>query len=305
MQTEPFIEVLKSKGIKFALSEPMKNHTTFRIGGAADIFITVSSEEQLCAALAAAREYGVPVFCVGKGSNLLVSDGGIEGAVISLSGLNEIKISGNIISCGAGAALSALCIAARNAGLSGLEFAYGIPGSAGGAVFMNAGAYGGEISDVVRSVRAADMNGNIYAVSAADLKFGYRTSAFRENGLIILSAEFELRRAEYEEINGKMEELLNKRREKQPLEYPSAGSAFKRPTGYFAGALIEKNGLKGARVGGAQVSVKHAGFIVNAGGASASDVLKLIEEVKEKVLRADGVMLEPEILFVGRKEEKL
>ena len=149
------------------------------------------------------------------------------------------------------------------------------------------------------------MNGNIYTVSAADLKFGYRTSAFRENGLIILSAEFELRRAEYEEINGKMEELLNKRREKQPLEYPSAGSAFKRPTGYFAGALIEKNGLKGARVGGAQVSVKHAGFIVNAGGASASDVLKLIEEVKEKVLRADGVMLEPEILFVGRKEEKL
>lgn len=305
MQTEPFIKVLKSKGITFKCYEPMKAHTTFRIGGPADIFITVSSEAELCDALAAAKENGVSVFCIGKGSNLLVSDGGIEGTVISLSGLNAVSVSGNTVTCGAGASLSALCIAARNAELSGLEFAYGIPGSVGGAVFMNAGAYGGEMSDVVRRVKAVDTDGNIHILSGSELKFGYRTSAFKENGLIAVSAEFELCRSGYNAINAKMEELLLKRREKQPLEYPSAGSTFKRPQGYFAGALIEKNGLKGVSVGGAQVSSKHAGFVVNTGEATAADVLRLIEKVQKKVYSADGVMLDPEILFVGRKEEKI
>lgn len=300
MQLEAFLEVLKSKGISYETDVPMKQHTTFKIGGAADAFVTVSSEEQLGAVLRAAAHCGVPVLCVGKGSNLLVSDEGLAGAAVSLARLREIAVAGEEITCGAGAPLSALCAAARDASLSGLEFAYGIPGSVGGAVFMNAGAYGGEMAQAVCRVRAMAPDGTIELLSGDELRFGYRTSVFRTNGLIVTSVTVALRPGKREEISAKMEELMNRRREKQPLEYPSAGSTFKRPEGHFAGALIEKNGLKGARVGAAAVSEKHAGFIINTGGARAQDVRALIEKIRQTVLSADGVLLEPEVLFVGR-----
>lgn len=301
MQLEAFIAEVENKGISCVRGEPMARHTTFRIGGNADVFITVSKTEQLSFALKAARRYEVPVFCIGRGSNLLVSDKGIAGAVISLAGMNEITVEGDRIICGAGASLSALCVAARDASLSGLEFAFGIPGSVGGALFMNAGAYGGEMSQAVVSAECVGENGEYRTVELGEMELGYRTSIFKRGGLYITSVAVRLIPAERSEITAKMEELTARRKEKQPLEYPSAGSTFKRPEGHFAGALIEKNGLKGTCCGGARVSEKHAGFVINSGGASCNDVLGLIEKVQNTVLRNDGVMLEPEVLFVGRE----
>lgn len=304
MLSEPFIGVLENEGIEFSLNEPMNRHTSFKIGGAAEVFINAASAEQLKAVMIAARKFGVPISIIGKGSNLLVSDEGIEGAVVSLAGMSSIKLSENIIRCEAGASLAAVCIAARDAGLSGLEFAYGIPGSIGGAVYMNAGAYGGDMAGAVIEAEAMDYSGNIRSFSDEELSFGYRTSAFRHNELVIISATVALKKADKAVIAQKMEELLQKRKEKQPLEYPSAGSTFKRPEGYFAGALIEKNGLKGAVVGGAQVSCKHAGFIINTGAATAGEVKALIEKIQKTVMQADGVWLEPEVLFVGKEEKQ-
>ena len=293
----------EENSIVYKLNEPMICHTSFKIGGAADIFISVSSANELSAVFKKCGELNIPRFIIGKGSNLLVSDLGLEGAVISLLGLNGISVSGEEITCGAGAALSDICRAALRNSLTGLEFAYGIPGSIGGAVYMNAGAYGGEISGAVLSAECMTADGSIFKVEAKDMNFGYRKSVFKENGTTVISAVLRLQKGEKKEIEEKMEDYISRRKSKQPLEYPSAGSFFKRPEGYFAGALIEKNGLKGATEGGAQVSCKHAGFIINRGGATAADVMKLSRKVSDTVLAKDGVKLEREVIFIGREEK--
>ncbi len=302
MVPEKFIDSLG--GVKYALDEPMCNHTTFKIGGNADIMINVADTKSLCDVISSAKACGVPYFILGKGSNLLVSDDGIDGAVISVSDISDIKISGNTVVCGAGANLAAVCIQSRDAGLTGLEFAFGIPGSVGGALYMNAGAYGGEMSQVVVGAECVDRDGNVISVSKDEMSLGYRTSAFKEKGLIITSVTFELEYGNREEINAKMQELLSRRKDKQPLEYPSAGSTFKRPVGHFAGALIEKNNLKGVGVGAAEVSVKHAGFVINKGGATCKDVQALIKKIQKTVFENDGIKLETEVIFVGRQGEE-
>ena len=280
--------------------EPMSTHTSFKIGGPADIFITPDSEDKLSEVIKKCSELKTPYFILGKGSNVLVSDRGIEGAVISMSRMNEITVNGDKITCLAGAALSEVCRTALNSSLSGLEFAYGIPGSVGGALYMNAGAYGGEMSDIAESACYVTENGEQGCISACDMALGYRTSVFKNGGMIITSVTLCLHKGEKSEIEEKMNDYISRRREKQPLEYPSAGSIFKRPKGYFAGALIEKNGLKGYKSGGAMVSEKHAGFVINCGNASAMDVKNVIDKVKKTVLEADGVALEPEVILVGK-----
>ena len=301
MSLEALKEFCKENSVAFKINEPMSCHTSFKIGGAADIFISVRSSRELSAVFKKCGELDIPRLVIGKGSNLLVSDSGVEGAVISLLNMNEISVKGEEIICGAGAALSDACRVALNNSLTGLEFAYGIPGSIGGAVYMNAGAYGGEMADVVLSAECLMPDGAIVNVNASQMNFGYRKSVFKENGTTVLSAVLKLQVGDKEEIEGKMDDYIYRRKSKQPLEYPSAGSFFKRPTGYFAGALIEKNGLKGETVGGAQVSEKHAGFIINRGGATCEDVKKLGKTVSDKVFAAEGVRLEPEVIFVGRE----
>ena len=300
MQLDAFIAEVESKGIAYKLLEPMSQHTTFRIGGAADVFVSVSNTDELAAVISAAKSHQVPLFCIGRGSNLLVSDDGICGAVVSLSALNSISVEGDTITCGAGASLAALSLAARDNSLTGLEFAFGIPGSVGGALYMNAGAYGGEMSQVVVSCECVDNNANKLILSAQEMCLGYRTSIFKHGGLYITSVSVKLKKGDRTQISAQMEELTARRKEKQPLEFPSAGSTFKRPEGYFAGALIEKNSLKGKRIGAAQVSEKHAGFIINTGGASCKDVCTLIKEVQQTVYENDKVKLEPEVLILGR-----
>lgn len=287
--------------IGYVTNEPMSRHTTFKIGGNADIFVKVKTEDELKTVLSLTKEFDLPYFILGKGSNLLVSDKGIAGIVISLDGLDSITVNGDTVTCGAGASLRAVCLATQKAGLSGLEFAYGIPGTVGGALYMNAGAYGGEMSQVVVSATAVDRHGNIKFFNLEQMKLGYRTSAFKNTDLIITSVTLKLKHGNADKIKAAMDDFFSRRRDKQPLEFPSAGSTFKRPEGYFAGALIEKNNLKGASVGGAQVSQKHAGFVINTGSATCEDVLSLIKKVKDTVKQADGVDLEPEVIFVGRK----
>ena len=299
---EKFLAILDSEKIKYSLNEPMSRHTTFKIGGNADIFVEVSSVEQLKKVQSAAKECGISVFILGKGSNLLVSDSGIIGVVVSLCKLDEVSVDGDVIECQSGTSLMNVCTAAQKAGLSGLEFAYGIPGSVGGAIFMNAGAYGGEICDVTVSVDAMDNYGNIVTFLPSDINFGYRTSVFKTNNFIILKAVLKLKAGDKAEIKKSMNDYFSRRKEKQPLDFPNAGSTFKRPQGNYAGALIEKNGLKGFSVGDAQVSEKHAGFIINRGNATCEDVLGLIDAVKQTVFKNDKVVLEPEIIHVGRKQ---
>lgn len=301
MDYSVFEEFCKQIGATVSKNEPMSNHSGFKTGGNADLFIAVKNEEMLKTVLETAKALQVPVFILGKGSNLLVSDKGIEGAVISLKELSEIKIEDTVVTAGAGASLTALCVACAGAGLSGLEFAYGIPGSVGGALYMNAGAYGGEMSQVVSSARYVTPEGESVVIDSSQMNLGYRKSVFKENENAITEVSFELTKKPKAEIKAKMDELMEKRRSKQPLEYPSGGSTFKRPEGYFAGALIEENGLKGARVGGAMVSEKHAGFIINYHNATTNDILELMERVKAAVLEKNGVLLEPEVIFKGRK----
>lgn len=303
MSLQALKEFCGENSIEYKLNESMSCHTSFKIGGAADIFISVRSASELSAVFKKCGELNIPRFVIGKGSNLLVSDLGIEGAVISLSSLNGISVSGEEITCGAGAALSEVCRAALESSLTGLEFAYGIPGSIGGAVYMNAGAYGGEISGAVLSAECMTADGTLIKVNAEEMNFGYRKSVFKENGMTVIGAVLRLHKGDKKEIEEKMEDYISRRKSKQPLEYPSAGSFFKRPEGYFAGALIEKNGLKGTAVGGAQVSEKHAGFIINRGGATAADVIKLSQRVSDTVLAKDGVKLEREVIFIGREEK--
>lgn len=278
-------------------NEPMKLHTTFQIGGPADLFITVYAQEAVRRVYRAAHELEIPVLTVGNGSNMLVCDAGIRGAVVALAGeFQEVSRSGETsLRCGAGATLARACAFAREHSLTGLEFAWGIPGSAGGAAYMNAGAYESEIKSVLTACTHVTLEGELGSLSGEQLALGYRHSAYTDNGCTILTLTLELKRGEKAEIAKTMEGLFERRKSKQPLELPSAGSVFKRPPGHFAGSLIESCGLKGARVGGAMVSPKHAGFIVNAGGATCDDVLRLIGTIKETVLRETGVALECEV----------
>ncbi len=287
--------------IPFRKNEIMKNHTSFKIGGKADCFVECDSIESLSTVIKELNRIEMPYFILGKGSNLLVSDNGIEGAVISLLGFQQISVCDNTITVGAGVTLAKLCTCALENGLTGLEFAYGIPGSVGGALYMNAGAYGGEMSQVVLSACVMDKNGKTYEIGINDMQLGYRTSIFKTNGDIILSVKFALKKGDKTEIKSKMDDFMCRRKDKQPLEFPSAGSTFKRPVGHFAGALIEKNNLKGFSVGGAMVSEKHAGFVINYDNATACDVKALMQKIKDTVKENDGVELEPEVIFVGRE----
>lgn len=277
----------------------MDKHTTFKIGGMSDCFVTPKDTKELIFVLKSAKRHLVPVFVLGKGSNILVSDKGIEGAVVSLVKMDAVKVKKNKITSECGANLSAVCIAAQKSGLSGLEFAYGIPGTVGGALFMNAGAYGGDMSGVVEGAYCLDENFNEIYLKKDEMDLSYRHSVFQKE-MIITKVVFSLEPGDKEVIFEKMDELIKRRKEKQPLEFPSAGSTFKRPEGNYAGTLIEKSGLKGARCGGAMVSEKHAGFIINYDNATAKDVKDLIIKVKDTVKNASGVLLEPEVIFVGR-----
>lgn len=274
--------------------EPMERHTSFRIGGPVRLMALPAGEEEAIAAVQAAAELDVVPFFMGNGSNLLVPDRGVERFLIKASaGLDWCRGSGTQITAGSGVILARLAGFARDRGLTGLEFAHGIPGSLGGAVTMNAGAYGGEMAQVVRSVTCLNRDGSVETVT--DFDFSYRHSAFSDGSRMILSAQLELEEGEPEAIRARMEALSDQRRTKQPLEYPSAGSTFKRPEGGFAAALIDQCGLKGRTVGGAQVSEKHAGFIIKRGGATCADVLELADQVRREVLRQTGVELELEI----------
>jgi len=276
--------------------EPMSKHTTFKIGGPAELLCELKTNNVVVKALNKARELGIVPFVMGNGSNLLVDDSGIPGVVFKISGANWY-VKETAILVDAGTPLVKIATVARRMGLTGLEFAYGIPGTVGGAVYMNAGAYDGEMSKVVESVTYADEHGFIKKLKGEDCEFGYRTSFFKKNpGCVILSANLTLKLGVSEEIDAKMSDFMNRRKDKQPLDMPSAGSVFKRPEGHFAGALIEKCGLKGYSIGGAQVSEKHAGFIVNKGNATCDDVKKLIAHIQETVLRECGVEMECEVL---------
>lgn len=284
------------------VAEPMTKHTSFHIGGPADLMAQPQSEAELRTLLMRAAEAAVPVTLIGNGSNLLVRDKGIRGLVIKLGNmLRDIETCGKVLTFGSGVSLAMASKKAAELGLSGLEFAVGIPGSIGGAVYMNAGAYDGEMAKVVKSVRVMDAAGNVSELAAESLDFGYRHSALQGSGKIITSVTVELTAGDKQAIADKMADFSNRRITKQPLELPSAGSMFKRPPGYFAGTLIDQTGLKGYTVGGAQVSTKHAGFVVNIGGAKAADVLQLISDVQAKVMEAHGVKLEPEVLVLGEK----
>lgn len=283
--------------------EPMARHTTMRVGGPAEILFSPANEGELLFAVREAKRAGAPFRIIGNGSNLLVLDGGLPGLTIRLGeAFSKISVDGNQIRAQAGALLSRVAAAARDASLTGLEFASGIPGSAGGGMAMNAGAYGGQLSDVFEGCRALDPEtGIISALGPAEMALGYRESAALSRGLIVTEAAFRLTAGDRSAIQAKMDDLSARRREKQPLNLPSAGSTFKRPEGYFAGALIEQAGLKGLRVGGASVSEKHAGFVVNDRGATARDVLDLIRLVQARVLEHSGVRLETEVRILGEE----
>lgn len=298
--TEVIYNLAKILGCDARRDEPMKKHTTFKIGGNTDSYIKVKTLSKLSAILRECKDSDVEYLLLGNGSNLLVSDEGLSKAVIRLDGefRNITLIDETTIYCGAGASLAYLCKFALKCGLSGLEFAWGIPGTVGGAVFMNAGAYGGEMKDVVHSVSHITCDGVIGRCEKDELDFGYRTSVYRKNNYVITGVTLKLQKGNADEIREKMDDYLNRRNTKQPLEYPSAGSVFKRPEGNFAGALIEQCGLKGKSVGGAQVSEKHAGFIINKANATANDVKTLIKDVQSIVSEQTGYDLECELIIL-------
>ena len=280
--------------------EPMNKHTTFRIGGNADLFVIPQNVEQVKEVVRLAKEAQIPYYWIGNGSNLLVADEGIHGLVIQMAeNMSAVEIVGCKIKAQAGISLASLAKKALKEELTGFEFAAGIPGTLGGAVNMNAGAYGGEMKDVLTEATVLTSDGEILTLSNKELELGYRTSLVSRNQYLVLAATIELQKGKREEILAKMDDLARKRREKQPLEYPSAGSTFKRPEGYFAGQLIDETGLRGFQIGGAQVSEKHCGFVINAGNATASDVRQLIEEVANRVEEKFGVRLQPEVKMIG------
>lgn len=287
---------------KVLLDEPMKNHTSFKIGGPADIMIIPGNEKELIEGIKICKDNNINYYIMGNGSNLLVSDKGIEGVVIKISEeFGDIVVNDTTIKAESGALLTVVSKKALKNSLTGLEFASGIPGSIGGAITMNAGAYGGEMKDIVTKVRCLNGDGNIVEYSNEEMKFRYRKSRVEEEGLIVLSVEMELEKGDYKTIEERMRELTEKRTSKQPLHLPSAGSTFKRPEGYFAGKLIDDSGLRGIRHGGAQVSEKHCGFIVNIDKATSEDVRTLIRTVQKIVKDNYGVELETELKIIGRE----
>ena len=297
------LEVLfKQQKIEYCLNEAMSGHTSFKIGGRADVFARPKTEEQLYAILTFINGHKIPYYVVGNGSNLLVSDEGIEGVVISTLKMNKIMlISDTEIFAEAGASLTAVCLFAQKNSLSGLEFAYGIPGSVGGALYMNAGAYGGEMSQVVAEASSIDASLNTVKRKNSQMSLGYRESVYRQNGEIITGITFSLKKGDKQKIADEMELYMSKRKASQPLDFGSAGSTFKRPIGYYAAALIDECGLKGLSVGDAMVSEKHAGFVINKGNASCKDVQRLIEKIQTEVEKKRDVKLETEVIFTGRK----
>ena len=297
MNNELLIKFAKETEIPFSENEMLSAHTTFKIGGPAEVFASPQNAGQVSAAVRFCKENGVKLFPLGKGSNLLVSDEGASGIVLHFGrDMSEMRLlDEETIYCEAGASLAKLCSFALEKSLTGLEFAYGIPGSVGGAVFMNAGAYGGEIKDVILSAEHIDENGERCVFEGDALEMSYRHSVYGSKKYIITSAVFRLKKGDKAEIKAKMDELIGKRFDKQPMDKPSAGSTFKRPEGAFASALIDQCGLKGFTVGGAQVSEKHAGFVINKGDATCADVLELIERVQDKVKTDTGFTLEPEV----------
>jgi len=323
MDRSKLLNSIKEENIKF--DEPLKDHTSFKTGGNAKVLITVNNVGELKEAIDAIKEQKLPFFLLGNGSNVLASDSGYEGALIKLGGdFLKIAVEGNKIKAGAAISLSKLANVAMNASLKGLEFASGIPGTLGGALYMNAGAYNGEMSRVVTKVtvlefgadnahiggslstddpsiceKSSEGNVQLKELSNSEMAFGYRRSILKDKGYIALGCEIELEEGDKDSISSYMKELALKRKEKQPLEYPSAGSTFKRPEGYFAGKLIEEAGLGGFCIGDAQVSEKHKGFIINKGNASASDIKRLIDHVSDTVYDNSGVRLEPEVIFLG------
>lgn len=293
--------ITDEENIKFDVE--MKNHTSFRVGGPVDVLVTPAAYDEVANILKLCKKIKIPYYIVGNGSNLLVKDGGIRGIVIKLTKLSDIKVDGNKVTAQSGAAITSVTITAREAKLSGLEFACGIPGSVGGSIAMNAGAYGGEIADVLESALVVDENGKIKKLSNSELKLGYRSSAVTKYNYIVLEGTFSLKNQQYENIKNRMDQIMQARREKQPLEYPSAGSTFKRPEGFYAGKLIEDSGLKGTNVGDAEVSVKHSGFIINKGNATAKDILDLIEKVQCTVKKKYNVELCPEVRIIGEDKK--
>lgn len=282
------------------INEPMKNHTTFKIGGPAQYYVTPESVNQIQEVVSLCRNMNIPLHVIGNGSNILVGDDGVDGVVLALfNTFSDYEIKDNVITAQAGMSLIKLAVIALREGLTGLEFASGIPGSVGGAVYMNAGAYDGQMKDVVTSVTVLDEAGNIRILGRDELDMGYRTSAVAKHNMIVLQVIIELKTGDKEQIKDRMNQLSELRKQKQPLEYPSAGSTFKRPEGYFAGKLIADAGLKGYSIGGAAVSEKHAGFVVNMGGATAKDVVELTDYIKKRIIEQFGVTLELEIKKIG------
>ena len=292
------LSILKVEQVK--KDEPMKIHTTFRVGGPASYFVTPETEEEVAKVIEVCTQENVPYYIVGNGSNLLVSDAGYRGVIVQIyKEMNEVKVEGDLVKAQAGALLSGIAAKALGAELSGFEFASGIPGTIGGACVMNAGAYGGEMKDVLESVTVLTGEGKIIELGRNELELGYRTSVIAKKGYIVLGAALKLERGDGEKIKTYMDELKEKRVTKQPLEYPSAGSTFKRPEGYFAGKLIEDAGLRGFQVGGAQVSEKHCGFVINRDHAAAADIMELMRQVQIRVKENSGVDLEPEVKRLG------
>ena len=294
------VEQFKAISPQLIENESMSRHTTFKIGGDADMFVSVESVDELVALIRLAKAKNVKYTVIGNGSNLLVGDKGIRGLVIEIGqGLAGYEVRGNVIYAEAGILLKKLASVAAAESLSGLEEVSGVPGTLGGGIFMNAGAYGGELKDTVKKVTYIDCNGELHTIDASECDFGYRKSIFSSGDKYIVSAELELKKGDKDEILSEMADYTKRRREKQPISYPSAGSTFKRPEGYFAGTLIQDAGLKGYRCGGAEVSELHAGFVINCGNATAQDVIDVIEHTKETVLEKFGVELEPEVRFLG------
>lgn len=295
---ESLLNIIDKNNIK--IDEPMKKHISFRVGGPADILVKPNTEEELSALVKLIKKENIPYLIIGNGSNLLVKDGGIRGVVIELSdNFNNFEIHGNLINVQSGALLSIVGKAALREELKGFEFASGIPGTLGGALAMNAGAYGGEMKHIVKSVRLMDMDGNIHDFTNEEMEFDYRKSILSRENYVVLSAVIELEKGNYDEIKEKMADFTQRRVTKQPLSLPSAGSTFKRPPGHFAGKLIEDSGLRGLTLRGAQVSEKHCGFVVNLGNATAKDLLDLMYVVKSTVNAKFGVMLEEEVKILG------
>ena len=290
----------KDLGCKASKNERLSDHISFKVGGPCPLLIEPKNENQLKDIITEIRKENIPFAVLGNGTNVLVSDGGIDKVIVKIGDeMTRLSLEGeDVISCSAGTKVVTLCKFALEKSLSGLEFAYGIPGTCGGAVYMNAGAYGGEVKDVLSEITYLTPDSELKTMSAEEAELSYRHSVFKENGCIVVSAKFKLKKAPKEEIKNAMTDFLSRRKDKQPLEYPSAGSTFKRPEGYYAGALIEQCGLKGKTVGGAQISEKHAGFLINKNNATAKDITDLITLTRETVKKETGVTLEPEVIIL-------